>query len=136
VESQFQNFNTESCVRADDGQVSCVEDHPGGFEYCVNVPAVDVDGTVYANSEDGNLYAVNPAGELTARTFLDSAAGAAYTPVGIGPDGVVYAQNLGHMIAVSPVGGRRPCAGPAPEGSRGGVCTSPTPSPAIVGPGR
>jgi len=136
VESRFQNFNTESCVRGDDGQVSCVEDHPGGFEYCVNVAAVDVDGTVYANSEDGNLYAVSPAGELTARTFLDSAAGAAYTPVGIGPDGVVYAQNLGHMIAVAPVGGRRPCVAPAPEGPRGGVCAPPTPSPSIVGPTR
>jgi len=136
VESQFQNFNTESCMRAEGGELTCVEDHPGGFEYCVNVAAVDVDGTVYANSEDGNLYAVDPAGELTGRTFLDSAAGAAYTPVGIGPDGVVYAQNLGHLVAVAPVGGRRPCAGPGSEGSRGGVCASPTPSPAIVGPGR
>jgi hypothetical protein len=131
VESQFQNFSTESCIRGENGQVTCVEDHPGGFEYCVNVAAVDVDGTVYANSEDGNLYAVDPAGGLLARTFLDSAAGAAYTPVGIGPDGVVYAQNLGHLIAVSPVGGRRPCAG---TDARGGVCVSPAPSPAIVGP--
>ena len=133
VESQFRNLNTESCSRAGDGSVTCVDDHPDGFEYCVNVPAIDIDGTVYANSEDGNLYAVSPSGNLLERTFLDLADGAAYTPVGIGPDGVVYAQNIGHLIAVAPVGGRRPCAAPGSEGSRGGDCPAVPPVPATVG---
>lgn len=136
VESQFQNRNTESCTRQSDGSVTCIEDHPDGFEFCVNVAAIDADGTVYANSEDGNLYAVSPSGELLGHTFLNAADGAAYTPVGIGPDGVVYTQNLGHLIAVAPVGGRRPCATPGTGNSRGGVCVSPTAAPAFVGAGR
>jgi outer membrane protein assembly factor BamB len=137
VESQYRNLNTLSCTRGDDGHVTCVDDHPGGFEYCVNVPAIDVDGTVYANSEDGNLYAVSPSGELRARTFLNAADGAAYTPVGIGPDGVVYSQNLGHLLAVAPIGGRRnTCATPASDGARGGVCAAIPPLPQTVGAGR
>ena len=32
------------------------------FEWCVNMVAVDRDGVVYANSEDGNLYAIDRTG--------------------------------------------------------------------------
>ena len=35
---------------------------PTNFEWCVNAPAVDSTGTVYANSEDGNVYVINPDG--------------------------------------------------------------------------
>ena len=37
---------------------------------------------------------------MVGKIFLDTALGAAYTPVALGPDGVVYAQNNGHLFAV------------------------------------
>jgi outer membrane protein assembly factor BamB len=79
--------------------------HPNGFEWCVNAPAIDAGGTVYANSEDGRLYAIGqghrgvfttPRGSL----FLSSALGAAYTPLSLTPDGRVLTQNDGHLFAV------------------------------------
>jgi hypothetical protein len=99
-EWKFRNTNTESCRRGSDASITCVSDHPDGFEWCVNQPAVDAAGTVYANSEDGFLYAVGPDGSLRSRIFLDLALGAAYTPLSIGADGVVYAQNAGHLFAI------------------------------------
>lgn len=79
--------------------------NPNGFEWCVNAPVIDADGVVYANSEDGNLYALpqgnvgvftNPQGSL----FLKQAIGAAYTPLALGPDGKLYAQNDGHLFVI------------------------------------
>ena len=78
------NTNTESCARQPDGSVVCVDDHPEGFEWCVNQPAVDAGGVVYANSEDGYLYAIRPDGTVREQIFLNLALGAAYTPVSIG----------------------------------------------------
>jgi outer membrane protein assembly factor BamB len=69
------------------------------------MPAIDVNGMVYVNNEDGNIYALPqghsgiftvPAGKL----FLNSAVGAAYTPLTIGPDGKLYTQNNGIMFVV------------------------------------
>ena len=40
---------------------------------------------VYANSEDGNLYAIAQGEILKQSLFLNLALGAAYTPVSIGP---------------------------------------------------
>ena len=74
--------------------------HSEGFEWCINQPAVDAAGVTYANSEDGHLYALDAEGDLSGRIFLDRALGAAYTPVSIGPDGVIYTQNNGHLFAV------------------------------------
>lgn len=54
---------------------------------------VDANGVVYANSEDGNLYAINQGGTLKSSIFLDLTLGAAYTPLAIGPDGRVYTEN-------------------------------------------
>ena len=62
--------------------------------------AIDADGVVYANSEDGFLYAIGPDGALLRKIFLDLALGAAYTPLSIGADGIVYTQNNGHLFAV------------------------------------
>jgi hypothetical protein len=83
--------------------------HPNGFEWCINMPAVDMNGNVFVNSEDGNAYEIaqpsstgpnvmitQPAGKL----FLKSAADAAYTPLSIGADGKIYTQNDGHLLVV------------------------------------
>ena len=79
--------------------------HPNGYEWCINMPAIDSDGNVFVNSEDGNIYMLpqgntgiftTPGGKL----FLDIALGAAYTPLSIGPDGKLYTQNNGQMFVV------------------------------------
>ncbi len=75
-------------------------DHPHGYEWCVNAPAVDANGTVYANSEDGNVYVIDSTGKLKGKMFLKSSVEAAYTPVAIGPDGKVYAENDGEVFVL------------------------------------
>ena len=100
VEWRFQNTNTLSCTRQPDGSVTCVSDHPNGFEWCVNAMAIDANGVVYANSEDGNLFALNPDGTLKQKIFQQLALGAAYTPASIGLDGKIYSQNAGHLFVV------------------------------------
>jgi hypothetical protein len=104
-EWRFQNTNTESCARQPDGSLHCVSDQPNGFEWCINAPAVDEDGTVYANSEDGNLYAI-PQGRRGVfnvprqRTFLRLALSAAYTPLAISPSGLLFTENAGHLFVL------------------------------------
>ncbi len=66
----------------------------------MNAPAVDVNGMVFANSEDGNLYEIDRSGNLFQRVFTQLAIGAAYTPLSIGPDGRIYTQNDGRMFVV------------------------------------
>jgi hypothetical protein len=70
------------------------------FEWCVNAPAVDGNGTVYAGSEDGSLFVINQGGKLKGQIFLQQALGAAYTPVSIGLDGKIYTLNNGEMFVV------------------------------------
>jgi hypothetical protein len=70
------------------------------FEWCVNAPAVDRDGTVYADSEDGSLFVIKQGGTLKGQIFLQQAVGAAYTPVSIGLDGKIYTLNNGDMFVV------------------------------------
>jgi outer membrane protein assembly factor BamB len=74
--------------------------HPNGYEWCVNAPAVDANGTVYANSEDGNVYVINQGGTLKGKIFELLAIQAAYTPIAIGPDGRLYTENDGDMVVV------------------------------------
>lgn len=100
VEWMFQNTNTLSCTRHSDNSVTCVSDHPAGFEWCVNAPAIDSNGVTYANSEDGNLFAINSNGTLKQKIFQQLAIGAAYTPASIGADGKLYSQNDGHLYVV------------------------------------
>lgn len=64
----------------------------------MNAMAIDANGVVYANSEDGNLFALNPNGTLKQKIFQQLALGAAYTPASIGPDGKIYSQNAGHLF--------------------------------------
>jgi hypothetical protein len=78
----------------------------GAFEWCVNIVAVDRDGFVYANSEDGNLYAIDRKGAFAERLFLKTAIGAAYTPLAIGGDGRVYTQNDGTLFVTGHVNRR------------------------------
>ena len=106
VEWKFKNTNNQACARNPDGSISCVPNSSGnqwpniGFEWCINAPVVDANGIVYANSEDGNLYAINQGGTLNASIFLQLALGAAYTPLAIGPDGKIYTENKGNLIVV------------------------------------
>jgi outer membrane protein assembly factor BamB len=101
----FTNTNTQSCRRIPDGSVSC-SPATEPFEWCVNMVAVDSEGLVWANSEDGYLYAIDSKGNLAGRIFLKSALGAAYTPLAIGGDGRVYTQNDGTLFATG-LAGRR-----------------------------
>ena len=106
VEWKFQNTNNQVCTRNADGTITCVPHSSGnqwpnvGFEWCINAPVVDANGTVYANSEDGNLYAINQGGTLKQNIFLQQALGAPYTPLAIGLDGKIYTENAGHLIVV------------------------------------
>jgi outer membrane protein assembly factor BamB len=96
-EWQFLSTNTKSCARDAQGQVNCVEDHPFGFEWCINAPAVDRDGNLFANSEDGNLYVIDKNGKEKSHFFLNLAIGAAYTPLALERRGHVFVLNGGHL---------------------------------------
>lgn len=74
--------------------------HPNGYEWCVNAAAVDANGVVYADNEDGYLYAINQRGALQQRIFLERAISAGYTPTSMGGDGTIYGENAGHLIAI------------------------------------
>jgi len=101
VEWKYQNRETKSCGRSDNYVVQCSDDHANGFEWCVNAIAVDRRGVVYANSEDGNLYAIDQGGTLRQRIFLKLALGAAYTPLSIGDDGRIYTQQDGLLFVIA-----------------------------------
>jgi hypothetical protein len=75
-------------------------EHPDGHEWCVNAAAVDANGVVYADNEDGYLYAINQRGGLQQRIFLERAISAGYTPTSMGADGTIYGENAGHLIAI------------------------------------
>ena len=107
VEWQYQNTNKQSCERADDGSIQCFDVDRNGFEWCVNAVAVDRNGVVYANSEDGHVYAISQGGVLKQRMFLRTALFAAYTPLGIGGDGRIYTQNAGTMFVIGEAPPRR-----------------------------
>ena len=99
-EWSWQNTNPDSCTRDANGNVTCVADHPFGFEWCVNAPVVDSTGVTYANSEDGGLYVLRPDGTLRESLFLNLAIGAAYTPLSMSSDGKIFTQNDGVLFVV------------------------------------
>ena len=102
VEWQVANPETRSCRREENGAVTCLDtgEHPLGFEWCVNAVAVDREGVVYANAEDGFLYAIDQGGRVRDRIFLSLALGSAYTPVSLDAEGRIYAQNDGKLFVV------------------------------------
>lgn len=99
-EWQWQNTNPLSCTRQPNGSVTCVNDHPAGFEFCDNASVVDRNGNTYVNSEDGNVYVVRQGGTLKDHLFLNLAIGAAYTPVSMTSDGKIITQNDGVLFVV------------------------------------
>jgi hypothetical protein len=99
-EWKFQSTNTLSCARQPDGGPNCVSDHPNGFEWCINAPAVDTAGITYGNSEDGNVYALLPDGGVRDKMFLKLALGAAYTPIVVDGSGRIYSLNGGELTAI------------------------------------
>jgi hypothetical protein len=102
VEWQYRSTNQQSCSRDANNNVTCVTtgDHTPGFEWCVNAPAVDSNGTVFVNSEDGWLYAIGQGGKVKDKIFQQLAVGAAYTPASLGTDGKIYSQNSGHLFVI------------------------------------
>ena len=74
--------------------------HPNGYEWCANAVVVDANGVVYADNEDGYLYAIQQGGSLAQKIFLERAISAGYTPTSMGGDGTIYAENAGHFIAI------------------------------------
>jgi len=68
--------------------------------FCVNAPAVDANGVVYADNENGNLYAVQQGGTVASSISIGGRVNAGYTPVSIGGDGLIYALNAGHLVVV------------------------------------
>ena len=74
--------------------------HPNGYEWCVNDAVVDANGLVYGDNEDGYLYVIRQGGTVVQKQFLEKSLDAGYTPVSMGADGTIYAQNAGHLIAV------------------------------------
>jgi outer membrane protein assembly factor BamB len=100
VEWSFTLTNTKSCVRLENGERSCVSDHPTGFEWCINAPAIDQNGVVYGNGEDGVLYAIEQGGRSVQTIFLGEALGAAYTPLAIDRKGRIYTENVGKLFVV------------------------------------
>ena len=111
-EWKFLSTETRDCHRNPDGTIDCVDDgkHPNGFEWCINAPAIDGEGNVYVESEDGNIYVLEQGhtGIFTtpkAKLFTNLAVGAAYTPYSIDGEGRGYGQNNGHLFVVGEGGG-------------------------------
>ena len=112
-EWKFHSIETKSCMRDATGHITCVSDHPNGFEWCINAPAIDSSGKVFANSEDGNIYVI-PQGHTGVfdmnspdvhRLFLTLALGAAYTPLSLDNRGRILTENDGHLFVLGNDGG-------------------------------
>lgn len=71
------------------------------FEMCVSAPAIDSNGYVYADGEDGYIYRIAPDAVNFTRLFLRAPRNAAYTPTSIGNDGRIYTLNDGHLFVLT-----------------------------------
>jgi len=77
--------------------------HPNGYEWCVNAPAVDTHGMVFANSEDGNLYGIFQGGKAGQRTFMSQVLDAGYTPLSVDGNGMIYTENAGYLLVIGEI---------------------------------
>ena len=106
LEWSFTSTNNLSCHHTSNGEIVCGEDEnhtsggAHGFEWCVNAPAVDVEGVMFANSEDGRVYALNKDGTEREHLFLEQSLGAAYTPLSLDRAGRIYSLNGGLLTVV------------------------------------
>ena len=100
VEWHFRNTNTQSCGYDSRHVLHCTADHPNGFEWCINAPAIDSDGTIYAGGEDGVLYAIGQGGVDKGHLFLSMSLGSTYTPLSLDHKGRIYQQNDGILSIV------------------------------------
>ena len=100
VEWRFQSTNTKSCSYDSNHNLHCTDDHPHGFEWCINAPAIDSDGTIYAGGEDGVLYAIGQGGVDKGHLFLSMSLGSSYTPLSVDHKGRIYQQNDGILSVV------------------------------------
>jgi hypothetical protein len=71
--------------------------NPNTREWCANAPAIDRDGNVVVDAEDGFVYVIGQGGIQRSSTFLNQALGAAYTPAAIDSRGRIYALNNGEL---------------------------------------
>jgi len=100
VEWRFADPTDQLCQILRDGTRSCATVPPDTFEWCINAPAVDQDGTVYAGDEGGFVYAIAQGGHDKGHTFLSMALGASYTPLTIDWRGRLYTLNDGMLGVV------------------------------------
>jgi outer membrane protein assembly factor BamB len=101
VDWRYVHAETQDCHRDPNGDIICDgAEHPNGFEWCINAPAIDSAGTVYALNENGKLYAIDRTGVLKDSVFLERTLGAAYTPLALDADGRIYAMNFGVLTVL------------------------------------
>jgi hypothetical protein len=106
--TQFDEYsNTEVKVMKEVLTIAGPTPFPNGkpgqvYEWCVATSAVDPkSGSIYAASEDGNLYRWDlRTNSLAQKLPLGGARGEAYTPTAVGPDGTVYAINNATFFAI------------------------------------
>lgn len=80
----FCGFIFHGNTGADEGTRKWVFETGGSV---VSSPTVGSDGTIYVGSNDGNLYAIDPVGNLK---WIFLTKGAVHSRPAIGPDGTVY----------------------------------------------
>jgi len=73
--------------------------HANDFEWCINAPPVDLRGTVYVNSEDGNLYAIAQGGTLLGH-IPEAGDRRRVHALSLGPEGTIYTEIDGILFAV------------------------------------